>query len=119
MSFNSAVQPTQTLCQQDFTLAAGTLAGVPIGGTIAGGGASPAGTYQSFNSQTSKIIGVKGKTVGGVPAFQSINVNPLAATIADTLAGSGRVNINSALNTDTSVYTVFWVNTTFTGLSPC
>jgi hypothetical protein len=113
MSFNSVSQPTQTLCQQDFTLVNGTLAGVPIGGTIGGV------TYQNFNPQTSRIIGVKGKTLGTVAAFQNVSVNVLTSSIAANLANQGLVTLFSSVNTDTSVYTVFWVNTVYPGLSPC
>ena len=121
MSFNGPLQPTQTLCQQDFTLTAGTFAAgsAPIGGPIGAGGVSPAGTYQSFNNQTSKIVGVKGKTLGGVVPYQNISVNLLTDTIPDVLAGGGTININSSINTDTNTYTVYWVNTVYPGLSPC
>ena len=116
MSFNSAVQPTQTLCQQDFTLGGGgALADAQIGGTNAGV------TYQNFNSQTSKIIGVKGKTLAGtgVVSYQNINIYIEVATNASSAANAGLVSLVSALAADRSTYTVFWVNTTYPGLSPC
>lgn len=118
MSFNSFLQPTQTLCQQDFTLVAGTLANAPIGGIIGAGGASPAGTYQTFSPQTSRIIGVGRKTAGG-SGFTNVAVSVLAPSIAQVLAGSGAVSINSTVNTDTSTYTVYWVNSLYPNLNPC
>jgi len=112
MAFNSFLQPTQTLCQQDFVLVTGTLVG-PIGGTIGGN------TYQNFNPNTSQIIGVRGKTLGTVAAFKPVNIAINASTAASTLAGQGLVTLISADATDTSTYTVFWVNSTYAGLSPC
>jgi hypothetical protein len=110
MSFNGPLQPTQTLCQQDFTLAAGTLANATIGGTALG---------QNFNPQTSRIVGIRGKTLGTVAAFQNVSVNILTSTIASNLANQGLITLFSSVNNDTSVYTVFWVNTIYPGLSPC
>jgi hypothetical protein len=112
MSFNSFLQPTQTLCQQDFVLVAGTLT-APIGGLVGGV------RYQPFNSQTSKIIGAIGETLGGVPAFQNLNITLADPTAAITLAKGGNITIQSALAADTSTYTVFWVNSVYPGLQPC
>jgi len=119
MSFNGALQPTQTLCQQDFTLVNGTRVGAPIGGTIGGGGASPAGTYQNFNPQTSRIVGIKGKTLGTVAVYQNVNITNVVSTAASTLANQGLITPVSADTNDTSTYTVFWVNTIYPELSPC
>lgn len=125
MSFNGPLQPTQTLCQQDFTFAggdSGIIDSAPLGGTIAGGGRSPAGTYQNFNPQTSKIVGIKGKALGTVTAYQNVSVVFVPASIASNLANSTNIQLVSSVNNDTSTYTVYWVNTVYPGnpgLSPC
>jgi hypothetical protein len=116
MSFNSAVQPTQTLCQQDFTLGTGgVITDAQIGGTNGGV------VYQNFNSQTSKIIGVKGKVVAGtgVTSYQNVNVYVEVPSNASSATNGALLTIYSALGADRSTYTVFWVNTTYPGLSPC
>ena len=122
MSFNSFLQPTQTLCQQDITFAAGDnglIASCPIGGVIAAGGKSPAGTYQDFHPSTSKIIGAVGKTLTNVPVFQNVSATLLEGTLASNLAKSGLIAFASSLAADQSTYTVYWVNTVYAGISPC
>ena len=104
MSFNSYLQPTQTLCQQVIApLVAGALASEPIGTLL-----------QPFYPQTSKILGFS----GGVAA------NTYASTIlvsSQALAAAGQSNIavySSAVG-DVSTLTVYWVNSKFDTLKPC
>lgn len=113
MAFNSFGQPTQTLCQQDFVLVTGTLVNTPIGGTIAGVNG------QNFNPQTSQIVGIKGKVLGTVAVFKPVNITMGTQTAVSTTAGQGLITLVSGDTTDTSTYTVFWVNSTYAGLSPC
>jgi hypothetical protein len=104
MSFNSYLQPTQTMCQQAIpALVAGTLANTPIGNTL-----------QPFHPQTSKILGFSG---GLANATYSATIATTSQALAQ--AGQANITIGSSDVADVSVLTVFWVNSKYDTLSPC
>jgi len=124
MSNNEIGQITGTICQQDITMVAGFALNVILGNVI-----------QPFTLGTSRIIGIKGKTLtlAGV-AFQKIgstaiglNLSAIATpqpitnalTIAQVLAGQCPATFVSALIGDTNVYTVYWYNQVGAGLNSC
>lgn len=105
MSFNSYLKPTGTICQQTLTAFDGTT-GIK---TVAIGNAQ-----QPFYSSTSKIIGVSG---GLDDTLYSVTVDTI--TQAAIAASTGLITIASADAADTSVLTVYWVNSVYPGLLPC
>jgi hypothetical protein len=115
MSFNQPCK-NSPIYSQDFTLAAGTVA-TTIGGAGAGAGAIP----QRFTPQCSKIIGIVGKTLNGVPAFQNVAVSVLGTGIsaANIAAGVCPITLLSGNAADASIYTVYWYNAVGLNLLSC
>lgn len=106
MSFNSFLQPTQTLCQQAIPgpLVAGFLATAVLGNA-----------NQPFYGSTSKIIGVSGGVAGNK---YSITINAITQAIWG--ASQAQISIASSSNADTSNnLVVYWINTSYPGTNPC
>ena len=124
MSNNEIGQIAGTICQQDITMVGGFALNVLLGNA-----------YQPFTLGTSRIIGIKGKTLtpAGV-AFQKVGSTAIglnlaaiaspqpitnALTIANVAGGQCPATFVSGNVNDSNVYTVYWYNQVGAGLSSC
>jgi len=97
---NSEQAVTTSAYSKDITLAAGTATSVVAGLWVG----------------ISHIVGISRKTAGGVVGTPSIASLTGAATAA---AQGTTVVLHSTVNTDTSTYTIWWINEIGPGLLAC
>lgn len=70
----------------------------------------------NFTSGVSKILGVVRKTSGGVVGSPSVGT--ITPSLVNTAIGC-TIALNSTVNTDTSVYTLYWTNEVGAGMLSC